>query len=275
MRWFVTGNRGFIGSYLQKATDAMIVDGDLCDPLTLPDCDVVAHLAAFNGTRWFYEMPYEVAKNGVHPTINLLDRYRFTDISKFIYASTCEIHNDATGWNIAPVPTPESAAVLFNNPHNPRWSYAQAKLVCENMVVNSGLPYAVIRYFNVYGPGARDHFIEEFVERALEGDVTLKGNDTRAFCYVDDAVSLTRQIAECPDGTYNVGNPRESSIKEVATIILDEMGINPNTLKIEEAPVGSATRRAPDMTHTLSHCTVNYTPLEEGIRCTVRHILES
>ena len=44
----------------------MIVDGDLCDPLTLPDCDVVAHLAAFNGTRWFYEMPYEVAKNGVH-----------------------------------------------------------------------------------------------------------------------------------------------------------------------------------------------------------------
>ena len=283
----LTGSHGFIGSHYykhlqqQKAHvvpyDKKIRGEDLADKNTtklLPDYDVVVHLAATNGTKLFYEQPTDVLINNTLPTINLIERYRNTN-TKFVFASTCEIFNGAIDAGYYHVPTDEQVPVVFNDITNPRWSYSIPKALGENLVANSGLDYLIIRYFNVYGPGQVDHFINEFVERCKRGDYYIKGNDTRSFCYVDDAVKMTDYLVNnWINKTVNVGNDNEVNISVVAKMIMGYMGINPDKLQILPGPEGSAKRRCPDTTlvQMLTGFT-DYTPLEVGLKKTVESLL--
>ena len=97
MKFLVTGHKGFIGSHFVKRLDSYdgydLVDGrDLKTIKFFPDCDVVVHLAATNGTDLFYTHPTDVSFNNTLPTFNLVNWYRDKDV-KFVYASTCEIFN--------------------------------------------------------------------------------------------------------------------------------------------------------------------------------------
>lgn len=283
----LTGSRGFIGNHYykylqqQKANvipyDKKIRGEDLADKNTtqlLPDTDVVVHLAATNGTRLFYKQPTDILINNTIPTINLIERYRDTN-TKFVFASTCEIFNGAIDAGYYHVPTDEQVPVVFNDITNPRWSYSIPKALGENLVANSGLDYLIIRYFNIYGPGQIDHFVNEFVERCKQGEYYIKGDDTRSFCYVDDAVKMTDYLVHnCINKTVNVGRDVETKISVVAKLIMGYMGINPDKLEIRPGPVGSAKRRCPDTTLVEMLTGFNdYTPLEEGLKKTVDSLL--
>ena len=282
----LTGHKGFIGShyydYIKDSYNILPFDKqtwgeDLAvDAITktLPDCDLVVHLAATNGTKLFYEQPTDVLINNTLPTINLIKRYKDTD-TKFVFASTCEIFNGAIDAGYYHVPTDEKVPVVFNDITNPRWSYSIPKALGENLVANSGLNYLIIRYFNVYGPGQKDHFISEFVERCKQGKYYINGNDTRSFCYVDDAVKMTdRLVQNWINKTVHVGNDNEVNIETVAKMIMSYMGINPDRLEIQPGPEGSAKRRCPDTTlvQMLTGFT-DYTPLEVGLKKTVESLL--
>ena len=41
--------------------------------------------------------------------------------------------------------------------------------------------WLIIRYFNIYSPGQKDHFIQKFVERVKSGKYYINGDDTRSF----------------------------------------------------------------------------------------------
>lgn len=283
----LTGSHGFIGSHYYKFLqqqqrhvvpyDKKIRGEDLADSNTtkhMPDTDVIVHLAATNGTRLFYQHPTDVLINNTLPTINLIERYRDTE-TKFVFASTCEIFNSTIDNGYYHVPTDEAVPVMYNDITNPRWSYSIPKALGENLVANSGLEYLIIRYFNVYGPGQVDHFVNEFIERCKQGMYYINGNDTRSFCYVDDAVKMTDMLVNTVSNkTVNVGNDNEIKISVVAKMIMGYMGINPDKLEILSGPIGSATRRCPDTTlvQTLTGFT-DYTPLEEGLKKTVESLL--
>ena len=287
MKIIVTGHKGFIGShyynYVKETSEVFPYDqkdGNIKNlrysgvTSSMPDCDVVVHLAATNGTRLFYEQPTDVLINNTLPTINLIERYRDTN-TKFVFASTCEIFNGAIDEGYYPVPTDEQVPVVFNDITNPRWSYSIPKALGENLVANCGLEYLIIRYFNVYGPGQIDHFINEFVERCKAGEYYIKGDDTRSFCYVDDAVKMTDMLVRNHSNkTVNVGRQDEVKISVVAKLIMGIMGINPDKLEVRSGPVGSAKRRCPDTTlvRTLTEFD-DYTPLQEGLRKTVESLL--
>ena len=287
MKITVTGHKGFIGShyynYVKETSEVFPYDqkdGNIKNlrysgvTSSMPDCDVVVHLAATNGTRLFYEQPTDVLINNTLPTINLIERYRDTN-TKFVFASTCEIFNGAIDEGYYPVPTDEQVPVVFNDITNPRWSYSIPKALGENLVANSGLEYLIIRYFNVYGPGQIDHFINEFVERCKAGEYYIKGDDTRSFCYVDDAVKMTDMLVRNHSNkTVNVGRQDEVKISVVAKLIMGIMGINPDKLEVRSGPIGSAKRRCPDTTlvRQLTEFT-DYTPLEKGLRKTVESLL--
>ena len=282
----LTGHKGFIGShyydYIKDSYNILPFDKqtqgeDLAvDAITktLPDCDLVVHLAATNGTKLFYEQPTDVLINNTLPTINLIKRYKDTD-TKFVFASTCEIFNGAIDAGYYHIPTDEQAPVYFKDILNPRWSYSLPKALGENLVANSGLDYLIIRYFNVYGPGQKDHFISEFVERCKQGKYYINGNDTRSFCYVDDAVKMTDMLVRDHNNlTVNVGNDHEVQINVVAKLIMGYMGINPDKLEIRAGLEGSATRRCPDTTLVQMLTGFNdYTPLEIGLKNTVESLL--
>jgi len=287
MKILVTGHKGFIGShyynYVKDTYDVIGYDqkdgfeSDLkCSDVAnqLPDTDVVVHLAATNGTKLFYQHPTDVCINNTLPTINLIKRYHSTK-TKFIFASTCEIFNSTIDNGYYHVPTDESVPVMYNDITNPRWSYSIPKALGENLVANSGLEYLIIRYFNVYGPGQIDHFVNEFVERCKAGEYYIKGDDTRSFCYVDDAVKMTDiLVRNHSNKTVNVGSQYEVKISLVAKLIMGIMGINPDKLEVRPGPVGSAKRRCPDTTllRTLTDFK-DYTPLQEGLRKTVESLL--
>ena len=285
MRIVLTGHKGFIGQhYLDHIKDSNevftydIADGqDLKDRSIvdrMPDCDVVVHMAATNGTRLFYETPTEVTMNNTLPTMYIVDRYKDTP-TKIVFTSTCEIFNGAIDNGLYPVPTDEQVPVMFDDITNPRWSYSIPKALGENLIANLSTHWLILRYFNIYGPGQKDHFISEFVDRAKQGKYYIKGNDTRSFCYVDDAIAMTHKlVTDVSDCTVNVGKQEESSIEDVAKCIMDVMGIDPTLLKIYDGPEGSAKRRCPD-TKQVSRLTQfgNYTSLENGIRKTVEALL--
>lgn len=288
MKIAVTGHKGFIGShyynYVKKSSDTIYAYDkksgsaeDLCDPEVtkeIPDCDTVVHLAATNGTKLFYQTPTDVLINNTKPTINLIERFRGTN-TKFVFASTCEIFNSTIDNGHYYIPTDEGVPVMFDNIRNPRWSYSIPKALGENLVANSGLDYLIIRYFNVYGPGQIDHFVNEFVERCKKGLYYIKGNDTRSFCYIDDAVKMTDMLVKNhKNKIVHVGNQEEVSISTVAKIIMGIMGINPEKLEVTPGPVGSAKRRCPDTTLVQSLTGFNqYTPLHIGLKKTVESLL--
>jgi nucleoside-diphosphate-sugar epimerase len=164
---------------------------------------------------------------------------------------------------------------MFDDITNARWSYSIPKALGENLISNLSTHWLILRYFNIYGPAQKDHFISEFVERVKNGEYYIKGNDTRSFCYVDDAVSMTDELVmNVNDRIVNVGKQEESSIEDVAKCILDVMGVDPTLLRIEEGPIGSAKRRCPD-TKQLKSLTKfeKYTTLQDGIRKTVESLL--
>tara|TARA_R110000803_G_scaffold168473_1_gene231552 strand:- start:863 stop:1720 length:858 start_codon:yes stop_codon:yes gene_type:complete len=285
MRIVLTGHKGFIGQhYLEHIKkDNEVFTYDLADGQDLkdksvvdqmPDCDIVVHMAATNGTRLFYETPTEVTMNNTLPTIHIVNRYKDTP-TKIVFTSTCEIFNGAIDKGLYAVPTDEDVPVMFDDISNPRWSYSIPKALGENLISNLSTHWLIMRYFNIYGPGQKDHFISEFVDRAKQGEYYIKGNDTRSFCYIDDAVVMTHDlVTNVNDRTVNVGKQEESSIEDVAKCIMDVMGIDPTLLEIRQGPIGSAKRRCPD-TKQLRALTnfENYTSLRDGMKKTVESLL--
>lgn len=283
MKILITGDKGFIGKhYCDKIKHlnpitADIVDGkDLCDwniVKNLPDVDLILHLAATNGTKLFYNIPTTVSRNNTLPTFNLIERY-LKSKTKFIFFSSCEIFNTTTDRNLYDIPTDENVPVMFDDIRNPRWSYSIPKALGENLVANCGLDYLIIRYFNVYGPGQKDHFIPEFIDRVLNGKYYIKGDETRSFCYIDDAINITEKlIYNQSNGIFNVGNPTETKISDVARIILDLMDIDPSRLEILESPIGSAKRRMPCMKKTLENIDYRYQyDIRKGLQCILNNL---
>lgn len=83
-----------------------------------------------------------------------------------------------------------------------RWSYAVCKTLEETLCLGyalEGLPVTIVRYFNIYGPRAKDGpyagVIPRFIRAALQGEDILvygDGKQTRCFTYVSDAVEQER-----------------------------------------------------------------------------------
>jgi nucleoside-diphosphate-sugar epimerase len=167
------------------------------------------------------------------------------DLKKIIYASSSEVVSDD------PVsPVPEHTDITINNIHNARWSYRLPKICAENFLVNSKLPYVIVRYFNVYGDNSKaGHFLADQINKIKSGVFEVVGPDeTRSFCHVEDAVRATIHCAETQTNQlFNIGNDREITIMEAAKIIAQTLGhSNPVWITSPGKP-GSTTNRRPDI----------------------------
>lgn len=266
MKILITGSSGFIGRHLVSALRSQhheVIEADrakgtdLTDPATvrnLPDVDTVVHLAAFNGTRHFYERPLDVIRDNVLPTQYLLDRYAGR-VDLFVFTGTCESYAGMTDHYDWPIPTPETVPLVVTDVKNPRWSYGGSKILNELQCVaaHSQLKqdYVILRYHNVYGPGQRDHFIQEFWQRLGQGELSLYGWDnTRSWMYITDAIEATIRVMTtpaCRNDIINIGTDQEYTIRDMAQMIMDAAGVY-GELTLHAAPPGSVRRRSGDTT---------------------------
>jgi UDP-glucose 4-epimerase len=278
----VTGAAGFIGSHLVErllasGTRVTGVDGftdyydpalkraNLAGPLadgrfrlleldlgeadlaTLPEVDVVFHLAAQPGVRasWGAEFATYTHHN-VLATQRLLERYRESRLERFVYASSSSVYGDAERY-----PTPED---LLPRPFSP---YGVTKLAGEHLVLlygrNFGLPGVALRYFTVYGPRQRpDMAFHRFCRAMLRGEtITVygDGSQSRDFTFVADAVEATFLAWERGGGpaVYNVGGGSQVEVREVVDLLERRLGVKAN-VRHEPMPPGDPLRTRADST---------------------------
>ena len=232
------------------------------------DFSYIYHYGAINGTKNFYQRPNLVLDNNF--TSDLL-MFRFAAscirLKKLVYASSSEI---VVGDPVSPVP--ENTRVWVDNIHNARWSYRLAKICAENYLTNSELPWVICRYFNVYGEHSKSgHFVADQISKILSGEFTLIGaEETRSFCYVNDAVAATIWVAENSAlQVVNVGTDQEIQILQAANVIAQELGVTDPKWQVLPSLSGSTPTRRPDIGR-LRSLMPHYNPVsfEQGIRRT-------
>lgn len=301
MKVLVTGGRGFIGARLvdhvlaagadvrvlddgSRGTAELprgieVVEGDVRDPevvrVACRGMDVVAHFAAVQGTRNFYERPDVVLDVNLRGVLNVAQGCADERVGRLVFASSSEVYGIPTTF-----PTSESEALVIPDPTNPRWSYSASKIAGELVVIHNarrhGFEYVVLRYHNVYGPAmGLDHVIPQFIERLVTGEefvVQGDGSQRRAYCYVDDVLVPTANAlsaAEARNGIYNVGNPAEEySVDELIRVLERVTGrrIAARYTPFEQA---GTSRRLPDVAR--AERLLGLEPrvtLEEGLRRT-------
>lgn len=249
------------------ATRVRFVQADLTDPAAWAafdrNVDHVYHLAAVNGTKYFYEIPHKVMRTNMLTLIHGLDWVASLEQKpKLLFPSSCEAYAGAMeAFHQLPLPTPENVPLVIADPYNPRASYDVTKLASEPFVIHYarqyGFPAVIIRPHNFYGPRAGwEHVIPEFSER-IRNRIDLfqifGGDDTRTFCYIEDAVEAMRMLMESPktDGqpieTVHIGNTDEISMVNLAKTFFDVAGWQPTQLDVKQSPPGSVKRRLADI----------------------------
>ncbi|MFB4287473.1 NAD-dependent epimerase/dehydratase family protein [Nonomuraea sp. ATR24] len=308
-RVVVTGGSGFIGSHLVERliargdevtvfdsgplpetqrmarAHARLVLGDVRDPGDLARAvgkgvDVVYHLAAVVGVDQYLARPLDVIDINFQGTRNVLEAAARAG-ARVVVASTSEVF----GKNPA-VPWTEEADRVLGSTSADRWTYSSAKALTEHLTFafgrQHGLETTVVRYFNAYGPRQRPAFVlSRSVHRALNGRPIVmydRGEQTRCFTYVDDAVAGTLLAASHPAAvgeSFNLGSMVETSIRDAGELVAKLTGAEAEEIAVDtRAALGSAyedvPRRIPDSSKARRvlgwECA---TSLEEGLLRTI------
>jgi len=209
------------------------------------DFDYVFHMAAINGTKYFYDIPNELMENNTIVDFAVFDFVKSNPKCKLIYASSSEVVAGSDEF-----PTPELTDITIKDIHNPRWSYRLPKIMSENFLMNSDINFLIVRFFNSYGnDSASGHFIKDIMDKLESNDHTLIGADeTRSFCRVEDTVDAVLNIFDTvSQQVVNVGSDEEITVLEAANLIAKHMGKEVNWKCVPGKP-GSVKRRRPDVT---------------------------
>lgn len=117
--------------------------------------------------------------------------------------------------------------------------------------------------------------VSNFIVQALSGQpITIFGDgmQTRSFCYRDDLIEACLGMMETPDevtGPINLGNPHESTIRELAELIVTMTG-SKSSIVSQPLPQDDPMQRCPDI--SLARATLAWEPkvrLEDGLRRTI------
>ena len=223
--------------------------------------DEVYHLAAIVGVNRTLKNPENVIKTNTLLTMNTLDWISKNPIEKIVFASSSENYAGTTDLFNFQVPTNEKVPLCISDIKHPRWTYAISKIHGEAAFIHSSnaLNYdcSIVRYQNIIGPNmgfnhAIPHIVERFHFKNDEEPFKVYGHDqTRAFCFIDDAVIGTIKAMEIgPNGEiFHIGTDQEMTIEELTKYIGELMNFYGSYEPAETYP-GSVSRRSPDITHS-------------------------
>lgn len=258
----LTGNRKNIED-LEKNERFQFVEVDVThsfDPILdkIEKIDEVYHLASpaspnKNSSRSYIAFPIETMLVNSVGTYNLLQIAKARN-ARFLFASSSEVYGD-------PEVSPQPESYLGNvSPNGLRSVYDEGKRFGEAMTKGFFRKYdqdtRIVRIFNTYGPQMMPddgRVVSNFITQALSNkDITIygDGSQTRSFCYVSDMVEGLKRMMEedkAKGEVFNLGNPDERTIKEVAEIVTK---LIPNDIKIvnEDLPEDDPKKRKPDIT---------------------------
>ncbi len=254
MRVCITGGSGFIGSHLASALspgneitiidknkpqhDARFIQTDLkkqFDPGTLK-CDVLFHFAASPDVKNSMTNPMDSIENNITATQNVLEACRAQDIGKIVFASTSAVYGNAKA-----IPTPEDEEL------KPVSVYGATKAACEMMIrayhETYGIEATILRYANIYGPGSNHGVMHDFFRKLAANSSRLEilgnGQQSKSYLYIDDAIAATLTASkESGWNVLNVGSERQTTVREIAEMIIAQMKLKDVELKFTGGNLG-------------------------------------
>lgn len=230
------------------------VEGDIRDRQLVRDLmagiDLVFHLASIRITQCAAEprLAVEVMAGG---TFEIVEAAADAGVRKVIASSSASVYGLAEEF-----PTTER-----HHPYNNDTLYGAAKVFNEGLLRSfhamRGLDYVALRYFNVYGPrmdihGAYTEVLIRWMERIEAGQPPLilgDGMQTMDFVYTEDIArgNLLAAASDVTDEVFNLGSGTETSLRELAAVLLRVMGAEQ---RLEFGPprsVNPVTRRLADV----------------------------
>jgi UDP-glucuronate decarboxylase len=270
---FFTGRRGNLDHLLGNPRFELFRH-DVEHPLTM-EVDQIFHLACPASPVHYQRNPVRTIRTAVQGTLNMLEVARESG-ARMLIASTSEVYGD-------PAEHPQRESYWGHvNPIGPRACYDEGKRCAEALAVSYARQYGtevrIARIFNTYGPRMHENdgrVVSNFVVQALAGKpltVFGDGKQTRSFCYVTDLIEGFLRLMSSPHGAdpVNLGNPHETSMLELATMISKMVG---STADIVHAPLpkDDPVRRMPDITRAQKLLAewAPQIPLERGLQATI------
>jgi UDP-glucose 4-epimerase len=251
---FVRGRRENLDWALANGP-VKLVEGDIRDQKLVEELtqgiDLVFHLAAIRITQCAEEprLALEVLVDGSY---NVFEAAANAGVRKVIASSSASVYGLAEQF-----PTPESQHPYANDTF-----YGAAKVfnegVLRSMKSLNDLDYVALRYFNVYGPrmdvhGLYTEVLVRWMERISAGQPPLilgDGKQTMDFVSITDIAraNILAAQADVTDKAYNIACGVETSLLELAEMLLQVMD---SDLGVEFGPpraVNGVTRRLADTT---------------------------
>jgi dTDP-glucose 4,6-dehydratase len=274
-RVLVTGADGFIGSHL---VDRLVADGhevtavvratsvvgtselrlrnlahvrdrlrgviavDIAGPdatarLAESDPQWVFHLAAEAFVERSFTQPGEVLRTNLGGTMTVLQLARqCSSIERTVITSSSEIYGTA-----------QAERIDERHPLEPTSPYAASKLAADRMafafVRTYGLPIAIVRPFNTYGPRHTYDVIPKLIARALRGEPLViygDGSQSRDFTYVDDMVEAFVLAVSHPDAVGRAINFGTGEATTIATLARRITTLAESRSPIEHGPARAA-----------------------------------
>lgn len=304
-RILVTGGAGFIGSHicrtlLAQGHEVICLDNfytgrrrnihDLLahknfellrHDITMPlyaEADEIYNLACPASPPHYQFDPIQTTKTNVLGALHTLGLAKRTK-ARILQASTSEVYGDP---HVHPQPESYWGNV---NPIGIRSCYDEGKRCAETLFFDyhrqHGVDIRVVRIFNTYGPAMNPddgRVVSNFIVQALRGeDITIygDGSQTRSFQYVDDLVDgMVRSMENDRAGTgpFNLGNPDEFTVKELAEKVLAMIPGSKSKIVYKDLPSDDPKQRKPDIAYAKK--TLGWEPkvkLEQGLAKTIEY----
>ena len=216
------------------ARNVAFIEGSILDEEVLKRAfsqkiDYVFHLAAHFANQNSVDNPEtDLMVNGLG-TLKVLEYSHLTNVGRFVFASSgCSVYGSQ-----APLPLKEDFVSLhLDTPY--QITKLLGELYCNFFANYYGLPVAIARYFNVYGPGeipgAYRNVIPNFIWWALHKrplPITGTGEETRDFTFVDDIVDGTLRLGVTPEAVgdaFNLASETETKVIDIANLVNEITG---------------------------------------------------
>jgi UDP-glucose 4-epimerase len=188
--------------------------------------DTVFHLASNSDIERSSRNPIIEYEKTFMTTYRTLEAMREYGAKEIVFCSTSAVYGDRGG-----IEVDES-----QGPYLPVSYYGGAKLASEGFISAyahmNGIRAVILRLPNVVGDNATHGVILDFIKRlkADPGELRIlgDGNQEKPYLYVKDlvdAILYVRRFAPEPVAVYNVGAESRTKVRDIARIVIEEMGL--------------------------------------------------